>query len=86
MGGPWKDRERRLGSELETLDAHLQPFANVLPSVAVELDDNWLSGGFIRSIGLQRAPCRALGLLERCLRGREACGRAANYSFTVPSR
>ena len=26
---------RRLGSELETLDAHLQPFANVLPSVAV---------------------------------------------------
>ena len=33
---------RRLGSELETLDAHLQPFANVLPSVAVDLlDENW---------------------------------------------
>ena len=33
---------RRLGSELETLDAHLQPFANVLPAVAVDLlDENW---------------------------------------------
>ena len=41
MGGAWKDRAKT-GFELETLDAHLQPFANVLPSVAVDLlDDNW---------------------------------------------
>ena len=33
---------RRLGSELETLDAHLAPFNNVSPAIAVDLlDDTW---------------------------------------------
>ena len=37
-----KDRKKASGASSETLDAHLQPFANVLPSVAVDLlDDNW---------------------------------------------